>query len=141
MPGRAYSSVARRTDSGNVSRMTMLRSITALVALALAGGEIARWWGSPRFLPLAFDEIVVALGLLGAAAMAGRRGAAMLAAAWGLFCGLILALLVPTLDHLFYGPPKESAGFYAAVLGVMLAVGLGALTRALALTREPSPER
>ncbi|MGE0666669.1 MAG: hypothetical protein AB7O49_08935 [Sphingomonadales bacterium] len=116
--------------------MTLLRLLTAAIGLLLAAGEVARWWGQARFLPLAFDELLVAAGLLWAA-WAGRRIG--LTTAWGAFCGFTLSLLVPTLDHLLYGPAKESAGFYAAVLSVMLAVGLAALLAALRLTREPSP--
>lgn len=104
--------------------------LTALVAVLLAAGEIARWWGDPRMVPLVLDELIVAAAL---AAAAWRANPVTLAAAWGLFCGLVLSLLVPTLDHLLHGPPKESAGFYAAVLGAMLALGAGTLLRALAL--------
>jgi hypothetical protein len=118
--------------------MTFLRIFTAAFAILLAGGELARWWGQQRLMPLAFDELLVAAGMLWAA-WAGRRIG--LTTAWGAFCGFTLSLLVPTLDHLLYGPPKESAGFYAAVLAAMLAVGLGALLAALRLTREPSPAR
>ena len=116
--------------------MTALRIFTAIIAVLLAGGEIARWWGQPRLLPLAFDEAVIAAGMLWAAAAGRRIG---LATAWGAFCGFVLSLLVPTLDHLLYGPPKDSAGFYATVLAAMLAVGLGALALSLSrgLSRAP----
>lgn len=116
--------------------MKMLRLVTIAVALLLGAGEIARWWGQPRFWPMAFDELLVAGAMLAAATVAGRAGAGPLAAAWGGFCGLVLTLLVPTLDHLVNGPPKPSAAFYAAVLAGMLAVGLSAAWRALALIRE-----
>jgi hypothetical protein len=115
--------------------MTVLRIVTVLVALLLAGGEAARWWSSPRFMPLAFDELVVAAAMLATALWAPRFGAAPLAAAWGLFCGLVLGLLVPTLDHLLHGPEKASAGFYAAVLAAMLALGLIAMSASLRLGR------
>ena len=122
--------------------MGSLRLVTVLVALLLGGGEIARWWGQMRLLPMALDELLVAGAMLGAAALAGRVGSGPLAAAWGAYCGLVLSLLVPTLDHLLGGPPKPSAPFYALVLAAMLLVGLWALLRALALVREasaPSP--
>lgn len=118
--------------------MTSLRIFTAVIALLLGAGEIARWWGQTRFLPLALDELIIASGMLAAAAMARRIGPVVLAVAWGAFCGFVVALLVPTLDHLLSGPPKESAGFYAGVLAIMLAVGLGALLRAVSLSRAPS---
>lgn len=115
--------------------MKVLRILTGLLALLMAGGEVARWWANPRFLPLAFDELLVGAAMLAAAVLAGRWGAAPLAAAWGLFCGLVLGLLVPTLDHLLNGPEKASAGFYAGILGVMLLAGLLALGSALAIGR------
>ncbi len=115
--------------------MNALRLVTAVVAVVLAAGEVARWWSSPRFVPLAFDELLVAAAMLAAATLARRRGAAPLAAAWGLFCGLVLGLLVPTLDHLLGGPEKESAVFYAAVLAALLGLGLVAMGVSLRLAR------
>lgn len=115
--------------------MKMLRRLTILVATLLALGEIARWWGDPRMVPLAFDELVVAASMLGGAMAAARLGPAPLAAAWGCYCGLILSLLVPTFDHLLYGPAKDSAAFYAFILALMLAIGLWGLGWALLLCR------
>jgi hypothetical protein len=115
--------------------MTALRIFTTIIAVLLAGGEIARWWGQPRMLPLALDEAVIACGMLWAAASGRAIG---LTTAWGAFCGFTLSLLIPTLDHLLYGPPKDSAGFYAGVLSIMLVVGVGALLRALSLSRAMS---
>ncbi|PBN42274.1 hypothetical protein SxD43FB_17285 [Sphingobium sp. D43FB] len=109
--------------------------------MLLALGEIARWWGNPRLVPLALDECVVAAALLGAALASRRLGPAPLAAAWGCYCGLVLSLLVPTLDHLLHGPPKDSAVFYAVILAAMLTPGLWAVGRALALCRVSQRER
>lgn len=114
-----------------MTRLKTLRRATVLVAILLAAGEIARWWGNPRFLPLAFDELLVAAAMLWAALVAHRTGPAPLAATWAAFCGLMLSLLIPTLDHLLFGPPKPSATFYAAVLTAMLAAGLWAVRAAL----------
>ena len=116
-----------------------LRLLAFAVALLLALGEAARWWGSARMMPLAFDEWLVAAALAGAAWIAPRAGAGPLAAAWGLFSGLVLGLLVPTLDHLMSGPEKESAHFYAAVLAAMLVLGLWATVRSVQLI--PAPKR
>ncbi len=118
--------------------MLFLRLFTAVIALLVGAGEIARWWGQDRFLPLAFDELLVSGALLWAAKTGSRIG---LTTAWGAFCGFTLSLLVPTIDHLLYGPPKDSAGFYTVVLAAMLTAGMGALLAALRLTREPSPGR
>lgn len=109
--------------------MDVLRIVTLLVALLLGGSEIVRWWGSPRFVPMALDEMLVAGALLLALAMPRRLGPAPLAAGWGLFNGLILSLLVPTVDHLLNGPDKESALFYAGLLGALQLIGLWALSR------------
>lgn len=115
--------------------MIRIRTTTMVFALLLAAGEIARWARSPHFVPLAFDELIVALALAAAAWVAPRRGTAPLAAAWGLFTGMSLVLLVETLDHFFAGPPKDSAVSYAAILSLMVAFGAGATLRSLALAR------
>lgn len=111
--------------------MNILRAATLIVSVLLALGEVGRWWGDPRFLPLAFDELFVSAAMILAAMFAPRIGAGPLAAAWGLFCGLILGLLAESLDHLLFGPPKESAVFYSAILTIMLAAGMWALVLAL----------
>lgn len=121
--------------------MTALRILTLFVAAMLALGELARWWGDPRLVPMAFDELLVAAVMLGCVVAARRRGPAVLLLGWGLYCGLIVSLLVPTLDHLLFGPPKESAVFYAVILAVMLVPGIWAVQRALALCREPASAR
>lgn len=121
--------------------MGPLRLVTCAVAVLLGGGEIARWWGQSRLVPLALDELLVTGAMLWAAAVAGRVGSVPLAAAWGAYCGLVLALLVPTLDHLLGGLPKPSASFYAIILAAMLALGLWALLRAMRLARERPPRR
>jgi hypothetical protein len=121
--------------------MTALRFLTVFVAAMLALGELARWWGDPRLVPLVFDELLVAAVMLGSVLAAMRLGPAILAVAWGCYCGLVVSLLIPTLDHLLYGPPKESATFYAVILAVMLVPGVWAVVRALALCRGSASER
>jgi hypothetical protein len=119
--------------------MTPLAIFTIIAALLLGAGEAARWWGDPRFHPLALDEMLVAAAMVWAGLAERRLGAGPLVLAWGAFCGLVLALLAPTLDHLLHGPPKESALFYAAVLAMMLAIGLIAAISALRRLRAPEP--
>lgn len=121
--------------------MRTLRFLTILIAVLLALGEIARWWGDPRLLPLVFDEILVAGAMLVAALVTERFGPVPLAAAWGCFCGFVVSLLIPTLDHLLHGPPKDSAAFYAVILAAMLAFGLWAVGRALALCGKAGREQ
>lgn len=121
--------------------MTALRLLTLFVAMMLSLGELARWWGDARLLPLAFDELLVAAVMLFAVLSARRLGPAIFAFAWGCYCGLVVSLLIPTLDHLLYGPPKESAIFYAVILAVMLVPGVWATVRALALCRGSTCER
>ena len=120
--------------------MITLRRISFGFAALLAASEVARWIGDIRLIPLVFDELVVAGALIAAAWVAPRLGAAPLAAAWvaprygtaplaaawGMFSGLMLGLLVPTLDHLLFGPPKVGALFYSIVLALALAGGLWA---------------
>ncbi len=119
--------------------MAFPRWFTIVFAILLAASEIARWRGDPRLLPMAIDEVAVAAALLAGAWLLPRRGAAPLAAAWAGYSGLMLALLVPTLDHLVNGPPKESADFYAILLSAMLALGLAMTGWALALARRHGP--
>lgn len=114
--------------------MTALRLFTLVIAMLLAGSEAARWWGDARIVPLAFDEWVLAAILLWAVWVAPQRGAWPLALAWVLVSGWVLALFVPTLDHLLFGEPKASAAFYAIMLGAMQAVAIGATTTALRLS-------
>lgn len=116
--------------------MKRFRIITFAAGSLLAASELARWWGNPRLVPLAFDEVLVGAGLALAALLTKRLGPSAIVAAWGAFCGLMLSLLVPTLDHLLHGPPKQSAGFYGVILTAMLCLGLAALAHALTSARE-----
>jgi hypothetical protein len=113
--------------------MTALNRLAILVALLLAAGELARYWGSPRFFPAAFDELAVAAALLCAAWRAPRDGAGWHVAAWGSLCGLALVLFVETADHQIHGPVKANGATYLIALGVLLVLGLWAIRRALRL--------
>lgn len=113
--------------------MITLRRISFGFAALLAASEVARWIGDIRLIPLVFDELVVAAALAAAAWVAPRYGAAPLATAWGMFSGLMLGLLVPTLDHLLFGPPKVGALFYSIVLALAFAGGLWASSVAMRL--------
>lgn len=104
-----------------------LRIFSAIVAALLFAGETARWWGNPRFIPLAFDELLLAAILIGGA-RSRRFGTLPLAIGWAALAGHTLGQLVPTLDHLLAGPPKDSANFYAVILTIMLAVEIAALS-------------
>ena len=115
--------------------MRALNALACLVAFLIAAGEIARFWGEPRFFPMALDELLVASALVFAAWHARRDGAAWHLAAWGAFCGLVLVLLVETADHQIHGPAKAAGPVYLAALGFMLVLGLWAVRRALGLVR------
>ena len=121
--------------------MRVLNIVACLVAFLIATGEIARFWGSARFIPMALDELLVAAALILAAARAKRDGTRWHIAAWGGFCGLTLVLLVETADHQLHGPVKEAGAIYLAALGTMLLVGLWALRRALQLSTEQQAAR
>jgi peptidoglycan/LPS O-acetylase OafA/YrhL len=112
--------------------MISLNRLAWLVALLISAGEIARFWGSPRFVPMALDELLIAAALVWAATRSRADGHL---AAWGALCGLALVLLVETLDHQMHGPAKAAGPVYLAALGAMLIVGLWALGRALRLGR------
>jgi len=115
--------------------VTLLRRLALILSLLLAAGEVARYWGRAAFVPMAFDELAVAAAL-GWAAWRSRGGDAVaMVAAWGLFCGLMLGLLVENADHVIHGKPKANAWVYVASLSVLLLTGLAALRRALRLVR------
>ncbi|MDT9599120.1 hypothetical protein [Sphingosinicella rhizophila] len=118
--------------------MRALNGLAYAIALLLAAGEIARFWNSDRFFPMALDEMLVALALAWAAWRARHDGAAWHLAAWGGYCGLVLVLLIETADHQIHGPPKAAGSFYLAALSVMLLIGLWALRRAFRLMRQGS---
>jgi hypothetical protein len=115
--------------------MAALNGLAYLIALLIAAGEIARFWGSARFVPMALDELVIAVALVFAAWRSRHDGASWHLAGWGAFCGLALVLLVQTADHQMHGPAKAAGTIYLAALGAMLVVGLWALGRALRLVR------
>ena len=115
--------------------MRALNSLACLVALIISAGEIGRFWQSPRFLPMAFDELLVAAALIWAAWRSSRDGGVWHLAAWGAFCGLTLVLLIETADHQLHGPAKAAGPFYLLALSAMLLVGLWAIGRALSLVR------
>jgi fucose 4-O-acetylase-like acetyltransferase len=112
-----------------------LNLAACVVAFLIATGEIARFAGTARFIPMALDELLVALGLVWAAWRSRRDGAGWHLAAWGALCGLALVLLVETADHQMHGPVKQAGPFYLAALSLLLAVGVWALRRALQLVR------
>ena len=115
--------------------MGALNALAYLVALVISAGEIARFWGDPRFIPLALDELLIAVALVWAARRSAHDGAGWHLVAWGAFCGLVLVLLVETADHQIHGPAKAAGPIYLAALSAMLIVGLWAVTRALQLVR------
>ena len=115
--------------------MHVLNRAAWVVALLIASGEIARFWGSARFIPMALDELLVGSALIWAAWRSRRDGAGWHVAAWGALCGLALVLLVETAAHQMHGPAKPAGPVYLAALGVLLAVGLWGVSRALHLVR------
>ena len=119
--------------------MKALNILACLFALLIAAGEIARFWGSPRFVPLAFDELLVAAALLWAAWRSRRDGALWHAPAWGALTGFALVLFVDTAGHQMHGPAKAAGPLYLAALGGMIAIGLWAVIRAVRLIRRAGP--
>ena len=115
--------------------MRTLNRLAFSVAAIISAGEIARFWGSPRFFPMAVDELAVAVALAWAGWQGHGDGARGHLAAWSAFCGLVLVLLVETADHQIHGPAKAAGPVYLAALSAMLALGLWCVRRALRLTR------
>jgi len=115
--------------------MRSLNRLACLVAAIIAAGELARFWGDPRFIPMALDELAVAAALIWAAWRSRRDGPVWHLVAWGALAGLSLVLLAETADHQLHGPVKEAGAIYLAVLGLMLALALWAIARAVRLGR------
>lgn len=110
--------------------MRILNVLAVIAALLLATGEIARFWGDPRFFPMAADEFLVAGLLLWAAARRGAAAARSHLLAWSLFSGFVLVLLVETADRQLHGPVKEAGSIYLAALLTLFLIGLWAIRRA-----------
>jgi hypothetical protein len=104
-------------------------------AFVLLAGELARFWGSARFIPMAIDELLVAALLVGAAWKSRQDGGLLHLVAWGAFCGLVLTLLVDTADHQMHGPVKAAGPAYLTILASMLIFGMWATLRALRISR------
>ncbi|HEX8585869.1 MAG TPA: hypothetical protein VF680_15850 [Allosphingosinicella sp.] len=115
--------------------MRALNILACVVALLISAGEIARFWGSGRLIPMGLDEILIAAALVWASWRSRADGAAWHIAAWGAFCGLALVLLVETADHQLNGPGKAAGPVYLGALSAMLVLGLWAVARALRLAR------
>lgn len=115
--------------------MRALNVLSCAVAIIISSGEIARFWGSGRLVPLALDEIAIAAALIWAAWRSRRDGAGWHIAAWGAFSGLTLVLLIQTADHLINGSFKANAPVYLAALTGMLIVGLWCCVTAIRLVQ------
>ena len=115
--------------------MRALNSLACALALIISTGEVARFWGSGRMIPMALDEFAIAGALVWAAWRSRQDGARWHVAAWGAFCGLTLVLLIETADHQINGPAKANGPVYLATLGAMLIAGLWALRAAMGLVR------
>lgn len=113
--------------------MKALNALAYLVALIISAGEIARFWGTARFIPMALDEFAVAAALVGAVWRSPYDRGSFHLAAWGAFCGLVLVLLVETASHQMHGPAKAAGPIYLVVLCAMMMLGLWAVRRALRL--------
>jgi hypothetical protein len=118
--------------------MTALNRLAWLIAIVIAAGEIARFYGSERLIPMAIDELLIAAALIWAAWRSRLDGASWHLAAWGSFCGLVIVLLVETADHQMHGPAKAAGPIYLAALSAMLILGLWAIRRALHLEQRSS---
>ncbi|EFH13380.1 hypothetical protein ACFFMP_16690 [Pseudoroseomonas cervicalis] len=107
------------------------RALAALVALALAGGEIARRLTVPGgvfpgFIPLALDEFAIAAALLWGA-WSGR--ALPLVIGWASCAGLLAGLLAANAAPLLGGAPKPGALAYTLALSALLGIALWGVWR------------
>lgn len=119
--------------------MRALNRIAVFIAVLISAGEVARFWGNPRFFPMALDELLVAAALLWACWRTRQHGAEGHVAAWSGFCGLMLVLLIETADHQIHGPAKAAGPIYLVSLTAMLVLGLWAVRRSLRLLDKRHP--
>jgi hypothetical protein len=119
--------------------MKLINRAAYLIAFLISAGEIARFWGNERFIPMALDELLVAAALAWAAWRSRRDGAVWHLPAWGALSGLALVLLVETADHQMHGPAKAAGPVYLVALGALLLIGLWAVRRALRLVLAEHP--
>lgn len=118
--------------------MRTLNTLGCLVAILISAGEIARFWGSERFFPMAFDELLVAAALGWAVWRSRVDGPRWHLPAWGALCGLALVLFVDTADHQLHGPAKAAGPIYLTALGILITLSLWAVGRAYRLTSRTS---
>lgn len=115
--------------------MRALNILAYVIAFLISAGEIARFGGSERFMPMALDELLIAVALAWAAWRARHDGACWHLVAWSALSGFALVLLVETADHQMHGPAKAAGPIYLAALGTLLITGLWAVRRSLQLVR------
>ena len=113
------------------------RLAAAIVGPLVAAGEVVRRLGDGTLIPGALDEIVGALLLVLAAAIAHRDGGRSLYAAWAFYAGLMLVALLNSLAPLLAGDPFASRP-YTLTLAALFA---GASALALSLRRGPDADR
>ncbi|MCQ4160664.1 hypothetical protein NON00_12080 [Roseomonas sp. GC11] len=107
------------------------RALAVLVAVLLAGGEVARRLAAPGglfpgFIPLALDEFAIAAALLWGA-WQGR--ALPLVIGWAACAGLLAGLLAANAAPLLGAPPKPGALTYTLALSALLLLALWSLWR------------
>jgi len=112
----------------------LLQILAVMIGFLVASGEIARRWGDPHFIPLALDDLAVAAVLFWAAWRARATGPAVLVAAWALYSGLMLSLLMINLDFVIADIAKTGRVFYSVILVLMLSLGIWATWKAMRLT-------
>lgn len=125
--------------------MWLSRMLAVVLGVFVPVAETVRRWTTWRDTPLSlFEDYVLAAFVLYGAWLAGRdvrRGQSVLAAAWGVVCGVGYCSFVGQLDRLRLGEPDPApipSSWVAVIKGVLLALGVVALI--VTVWAQPRPE-
>lgn len=103
-----------------------MRFLALVLGAALLAGEVARRGDSVLGQPKAWDDLAAGAALLLLALAGPRAAAALHAAGWALFTGVMLSTLGLNADAWLADAAKPRAGLYTATLALLTLMGTAA---------------